>query len=273
MDAYAISDSELDEALSFLSARPLHTVIMAGLLRDHGPRVSVPRGEFYACRDSKGSLQGVALIGRATMFEARSPAALSAFATETRRCASVRMVMGSAGDLRKFWKTYAEKTTSVRLRCRELFYNFSSTTTDEATKDLRLATEHDLEKIVAAHAEMVFEETGVNPLAADPEGFSQRCLQRVNAGRVWTLFEGGKLIFKADVVTQTPEAAYIEGVWVNPTCRYKGHGKGSLRTLKHILLKSVPNVCGFVNAKNESARKFYESAGGSRFANYSKIYL
>lgn len=273
MDANSIHAGEVDEALSFLSARPLHTVIMAGLLRDHGPRIPTPQGEFYGCRDSKGALQGVALIGRATMFEARSSAAVSAFAAEARRCPSVRMVMGNAGELKEFWNAYARNGASARLRCHELFYKFSSTTADDETRDLRLATARDLEKVVAAHAEMVFEETGVNPLAADADGFRQRCLQRVNAGRVWAFFERDELVFKADVVTQTPEAAYIEGVWVNPTYRQKGHGKGSLRTLKHILLKSVPNVCGFVNAKNDSARKFYESAGGTLFANYSKIYL
>lgn len=84
MDASRIRRDEVDETLSFLSERPLHAVMMVDLLRDHGGRVPVPTGEFYDCRDSTGALQGVALIGRATMFEVRSSAALSAFAAETR---------------------------------------------------------------------------------------------------------------------------------------------------------------------------------------------
>lgn len=70
--AETLRTNEQAEALAFLAVRPLHTVIMAGLLRQHGPAVLTPAGEFYACRDSRGRLDGLALIGRATMFEART---------------------------------------------------------------------------------------------------------------------------------------------------------------------------------------------------------
>jgi hypothetical protein len=42
------------EALSYLAARPLHTVYMAGLIHDNGLVSAQNRGTFYACREANG---------------------------------------------------------------------------------------------------------------------------------------------------------------------------------------------------------------------------
>src|ERR1051326_1593437 len=68
------------ETLSFLAERPIHTVCMMGMILENGLVSSSNRGDFYACRDAEGQLEGVALIGHATLIEARSDAALEAFA-------------------------------------------------------------------------------------------------------------------------------------------------------------------------------------------------
>jgi hypothetical protein len=120
-----IAQSQTEEALAFLNQRPLHTVIMAGLLREHGPICSTPSGTFYHSRRD-GELNGVALIGRATMFEARDSAALTGFASLARQTSSVRMIMGEASDLRRFLALYHSEDATVRRRCRELFYQFTS---------------------------------------------------------------------------------------------------------------------------------------------------
>ena len=265
---------DIDEALAFLGQRPLHTVILAGLLRQHGTVVSLPRGEFYSCRDPRGNLEGMALVGRATMFEARSAASLSALAKRARRCPSVKMIMGEAGDLEDFWKHYATDEHAPRLFCRELFYESSRQFSRAAgVEGLRQATLGDLDQIVEAHALMVFEEIGVNPLAADAAGFRQRCALRVERGQVWTLIERGELIFKADVVTETPEATYIEGLWVNPAHRLKGYGRSCWASLSRALLKRTPAFCWFVNAQFSVARSFYERVNAVSLGDYNKIYL
>lgn len=267
-------EDESAEALAFLGERPLHTVIMAGLLRQHGPVVRAPAGSFYVCRGPRARLEGVALVGRATMFEARTPSAVSAFADQARLCPSVRMIMGEASDLGSFWERYAAGGQSHRLFCREFFYKFSRPFgAAEGVAGLRQATTADLDQIVAAHARMCFEESGVDPLAEDPEGFRQRCASRVERGNVWTLIERGELIFKTDVVTETPEATYIEGVWVNPAHRLKGYGRRCWAALSRALLDRAPAFCGFVNAENPAARNFYERVGGRMFCDYDKVYL
>jgi len=265
--------TDADEALTFLGERPLHTVVMAGLMRQYGPDVPWPRGHFYTYRGRRGRLEGVALVGRATMFEARTRAALSAFAGRARLCPSVRMIMGEAGDLELFWRHYAPGGRKPRLVCREFFYEFSRPTEGDGVDGLRQATLDDLDQIVEAHARLFFEESGVDPRAEDAEGFRRRCASRVEAGKVWALIEGGELIFKADVVTETPEATYIEGVWVNPAHRLKGYGRRCWGALSRALLDRAPAFCGLVNAENSAAQNFYRRVGGVLFGDYDKVYL
>ena len=76
----ALCQGEETEVLDFLSARPLHTVYMAGFILDNGLVSPLNRGTFYGYRDHTGRLRGVALIGHATLIEARIDAALAAFA-------------------------------------------------------------------------------------------------------------------------------------------------------------------------------------------------
>src|SRR5215213_7597242 len=61
------------EVVGFLSERPVHAVNLLGLIADNGLVSPHNRGTFYACRDERGRLEGVALIGHATLFESRTP--------------------------------------------------------------------------------------------------------------------------------------------------------------------------------------------------------
>ncbi|HEX8459437.1 MAG TPA: GNAT family N-acetyltransferase [Pyrinomonadaceae bacterium] len=273
--AELLPEDESEEALTFLSERPLHTVIMAGLMREHGLSVPAPRGRFYGCRERRlGQLEGVALIGRATLFEARTPNALVAFAELARESPSVRMIVGEELELNQFLSHYDADGQKPRRFRQELFYQFTRKDTDaEGIAGLRQATLEHLDKVVSAHAEMVAEETGMNPLDVDPEGFRERCAARVAKGKVWTLIEQGKLIFKADVITETPQAAYVEGVWVSPEHRHEGYGRRCWTQLSRSLLDRLPSFCGFVNIENSVAHAFYERMGGTLLGTYRKVYL
>ena len=47
-------------------------------------------------------------------------------------------------------------------------------------------------------------------------------------GRVWVLEEDGKLIFKTDIMADTSDVVYLEGIWVSQTERGKGIGRKCL---------------------------------------------
>lgn len=266
--------SETGEALDFLAVRPLHTVIMSGWIRDYGIVSAAHRGRFYGCRDERGRLTGIALIGRNTLFEVRTHEALAALAEYARECPDIQMVMAEGEKLSKFWYHYARPDRAPRLTCRELLFQIrQSVRYFDDVIDLKPATEEDLDQIVPVHAQMVFEETGIDPLARDAEGFRARCAARVRQGRVWVWTRDGQLVFKTDVVSETPEAVYIEGLWTDPGERGKGYSKRCLASLCRQLSNNSRAVCGFVDVDNLAARALYQKTGFSVQEQYAKIYL
>ena len=92
------------------------------------------------------------------------------------------------------------------------------------TRSARLATLDDLMLVMPVHAAMAYEESGVNPIDVDLNGFRMRCARRIEHGRVWVLVEDGNLLFKADIASDTPECVYLEGVYVEPASRQRGLG-------------------------------------------------
>ena len=274
LEVYPLTSGLEAEALEFFAARPLHTVYMAGFIRDNGLVNSLNRGTFYGCRDGTGRLEGVALIGHVTQVEVRTGRAMKAFATAAQACPSVHVVMGERARVRDFWRHYSSGGQELRVACRELLLEQRwPVDVGGASPGLRLAATDDLPLILPVQAAMAVAECGVNPLVADPEGFRRRCLQRVERGRTWVLTEGGTLLFKADIMAETPESLYLEGVYVNGRRRRSGHGRRCLLALGKILLSRSNSVCLLANERNRAAQSFYYSVGYKLRGLYDTIYL
>jgi hypothetical protein len=265
-----------EEILSFLAARGVHTVFMAGLIRDNGVVSPLNRGAFYACREAaSGCLEGVALIGHATLVDARSEAALAAFAHFAQSCALSHLIHGELREVESFWNSYAPHSgREPRRICREiLFEHRGPVRARKPVPGLRPATLDHLALVMTINAEMAFEECGVNPLERDALGFRQRTARRIEQGRVWVWIEDGRPIFKADVVADTPEAVYLEGVYVHPQDRRKGYGLRCITQLSRILLARAESVCLLVNEQKKEAQAFYRRAGYKAVSDYDTIYL
>src|SRR6266550_1889809 len=261
------------EVLNFLARRPLHTVIMAGLIRDNGLVSPSNRGTFYAHRDAAGRLDGVALIGHVTMVETHNPAALQCFAQLAQRHRPAHVILGEQDKARRFWQFYSPLGQSPRLLCRELLFEQRQPAEGLEPVNLRRATLEDVELIVPVHAQMAFEECGINPLDRDSQGFRHRVANRIERGRVWVWIAREKLIFKADVQSQTPEQIYLEGVYTSPDERGKGFGIRCLSQLSRMLLENTRSLSVLVNEQNKSAQAFYHKAGYEIRGYYDTIYL
>jgi ribosomal protein S18 acetylase RimI-like enzyme len=262
------------EVLDFLGARPLHTVYLVSMIRDNGLVSPHNRGSFYACRDGRGQLEGVALLGHATIIEARTESSISAFARLARNCQNAHLIRGERDPINSFWKYYVNSGQEPRLICRErLFEMRDAALPVEAVADLRRATTGDLDKVIAVNASMALEEGGISPLQTDPSGFRNRTARRIEQGRVWVWFQAERLIFKADVVAETPEVTYLEGIHVHAEERCKGYGLRCLTQLSEMLLAGSQSVCLTVNEKNNKAVGLYEKAGYQFNSDYETIYL
>lgn len=262
------------EALQFLASRPIHTVFMATLIRDNGFASAHNRGSFYAYRDASGRMEGLALIGHATMLEARTDRAVGAFAQLAAHSRHAHLIRGERTVVENFWKHYADAGQELRLICREMLFEQADAapiTFDDI--DLRPATMSELEHVLAVNAMLAFEEARVNPLQRDPKGFRARTARRIEQGRVWIATEDGEPVFKADVVGETPEMIYLEGVHVDGQRRGQGYGKRCLRQLSSILLRSHRGICLTINQRKADTVAFYVKAGFDFHSEYLSLYL
>jgi ribosomal protein S18 acetylase RimI-like enzyme len=266
-------DSER-EVLAFLAERPVHTVVMNGLVRDNGLESPFNRGTFYGCRNSEGRLEGVALIGHAVFVEARSLPALKAFAETAQGHRDAHMILGEQTLVSSFWDYYAPTGQPPRLFCRELLFEQQwPVAADSSVEGLRPATLADLPHILPVHAAMAAAESGVNPLESDPQGFRLRCARRIESGRVWVLLEDGRLVFKADIASDTPECVYVEGVYVEPESRRRRYGLRCLAQLGRQLLGRTRVVSALVNEANAPAQALFQRAGYKLRGYYDTIFL
>jgi predicted GNAT family acetyltransferase len=270
-----LTDAHYGEVLSFLADAPsVDTIFMSGLVRDNGIVSDFNRGAFYGCRDAQGQLEGVALVGHATLVEARTDGALAAFARLAKE-ARAHVIVGDQEKVEHFWTHYEEGGQKPLRICRELFLEqrWPIETLTEAAA-LRLATMDDLEPLVTVNARMAYDESGINPLEQDAEGFRARLVRRIELGRVWVWTgEDGRLIFKVDIMAEVPGCIYLEGVYVHAEERGRGYGGRAISQLGRLLLARTETLCLLVNEQNKDAQEFFFKAGYKLRACYDTIFL
>ncbi|MGD9589355.1 MAG: GNAT family N-acetyltransferase [Pyrinomonadaceae bacterium] len=262
----ALNENVRKEVLDFLNVRPVHTVVMASFINDNGLESDLNRGKFFGYRNAMGKLEGVALIGHSTLVEARSDEALKALAAQARSSATpIHMIMSHGNAAETFWAHFSNGLSEPRLKCVESLFEVSYPMfVQRSSRELRPATADELLPVAEAQAEIAFMECGVDPMVRDREGFLKRVLRRIEQGRVFVVFEGEKLVFKADIIAETDDVAYLEGIYVAPEYRGKGIGPACLNALAIDLLDRVGNVCMLSNVDFEGAHRSYLKAGFAR---------
>jgi ribosomal protein S18 acetylase RimI-like enzyme len=183
-------------------------------------------------------------------------------------------LMGEQEKVQRFWKYYALDEERPRLlRDVTVLEQRSPCEQFAPIEGLRPAMLCDLEGVLAIQASMIEEEAGVSPLHADPAGFRRRYARRVEQGRVWVLVKDDEFIFKADIISDTPEAVYIEGVYVSPRYRNQSYGRRCLSQMSNTLLQQTLAVSLFVDVDNPRALAFYLRSGYAFCSRYNILYF
>ncbi len=270
----ALTDADQDEVLAFLGTRSLHTAYLSGLVRDNGILSSHNRGNLYAYRNNMRAIEGVALIGHAILMQTVSNRAMRAFAETAQRFTMAHLIMCQEDQVDKFWSFYARAGQEMRRASRQLLFELRwPIEVSEPVSALRLATLDDLNLLAPVHAEMALEESGIDPREVDESGFTQRYARRIAQGRSWVLVKDGELLFKAEIVTETLDTTYIEGIWVDPKLRRQGYGHSCMTQLARMLLWRTRSLCLVANDENEAARAFFRKAGYHARGVYDTIFL
>jgi GNAT superfamily N-acetyltransferase len=264
-----------EETLRFLAQRPVHTVVMTSFIVDNGMDSTANRGRFFGYRSGSGKLEGVALIGHTTLVEARTDDALRALAFAARTPETpIHLIMSSGDAADDFWRYLKGIGEEPRLRCTELLFEVAFPFPVPSCEwDIRPAKQEELQEIAEAQAAIAFMESGVDPMERDREGFLRRVARRIDQGRIFVVYEGDKLVFKADIVAETPETLYLEGLYVAPEYRGRKVGSSCLAKLTLDLLTRAQNVCLLSNISFVNAHMSYLRAGYSNTDSCTTLFV
>ncbi len=251
------------EVQEFLAVRPVHTVVMSSFIADNGIVSELNRGKFFGYRNAAGTLEGVALIGHSTLVEARTDEALKALAFIARNPETpIHLIMSSGDNAEKFWKYMDRSQNAPRLTCTEALFEISFPFAVQKSEwKIENATMDLLMEVAEAQAEVAFIESGVDPMIQDREGFLKRVARRIEQKRVFVALDGDEMVFKADIIAETDNAIYLEGVYVSQQYRGRGIGAKCLSALSLDLLGRVEHISLLSNVKFDDAHRSFQKAG------------
>ena len=138
---------------------------------------------------------------------------------------------------------------------------------------VRRTTRDDMTELYPACVAMYTEEVGVSPEhGGGSDLYRARVAQLVNRGWSFARFDGGRLVFKAEVACATPHAAQVQGVWVAPDRRGEGLAVSGMAAVVDLVRREVaPVVSLYVNDWNTPARRAYERVGFRETARFSTV--
>ncbi|HEX9033952.1 MAG TPA: GNAT family N-acetyltransferase, partial [Streptosporangiaceae bacterium] len=91
-------------------------------------------------------------------------------------------------------------------------------------------------------------------------------------GRSFARIDGGTIVFKAEVGAVTPRACQIQGVWVPPALRGRGHASRGMAALVQIARQVfAPVVSLYVNDFNAPARAAYQRVGFAEVGTFTSV--
>lgn len=271
-----LNDADRESAVTLLECDALHTIPMLGMIADYGMSHPSLRGRFFGYFENQ-QLAGVALLGHAIMIYALPEAEESAWEYFARTAAEIRakghLVFGPRPQVEVFYKHLAAHGREKRLTSVHQWCVATAPRLPLQSMQLRRANLDELESLAIAQAEMIYESSGVDPRQSDSDGFLRRTAERIERKRTWVRLADGKVIFKVEIVSETAELAYLEGVWTHPDWRNRGIARSCMNEVVHRLLQHRKAICLTVSPEETAACRLYKSVGFDHLSDYLACFL
>jgi len=131
----------------------------------------------------------------------------------------------------------------------------------------------ELERYLPAAIAMFIEEVGVDPRIGDGGvGYRARVAELIAGGRAFARFEGGDVVFKAEIGALSRAVGQIQGVWVHPDRRGNGLGATGTSAVVQRLVSGMGRTASlYVNSFNEPARAMYDRIGFVQVGSYATV--
>ncbi|WP_026065729.1 GNAT family N-acetyltransferase [Actinoalloteichus spitiensis] len=259
---------------SALVADPVVSCMVAARVESVGLDPWRLGGELWGVGSRLGGLcfSGVNLIplrgGRAAS-RAFAERALS----QPRHCSSL---VGPADQVLEMWQQLETEWGPARdVRPNQPLLAMSappSVAPDPLVRQVRL---DDLERYLPAAVAMFTEEVGIDPRGEDGgASYRARVAELIVNGRAFARFEGGQVVFKAEVGALSARVGQIQGVWVHPEHRNRGLAAAGTAAVVDRLSGWMGRVASlYVNDYNLPARAVYRKVGFSEVGRFATVLL
>ena len=268
-----LTDHDRDEVLALCDRDPIANIFVSARIRAAGVDPSRLGGQLWGYSDG-GQLTALCYSGANLVPVGAGPDAVTAFASRARmqgrRCSSI---VGPAEPVSQLWSLLAPAWGPPRdVRPVQPVLAMSALSAIEPDPLVRLVQPRELDVVLPACIAMFTEEVGVSPIGADGGvAYRARMADLITAGRSFARIDDGKVIFKAEIGAVTPQACQVQGVWVPPEARGRGHAVHGMAAVVRAALQLAPVVTLYVNDFNVPARAEYRRVGFTQAGTFMSV--
>nr|WP_232303663.1 GNAT family N-acetyltransferase [Pseudofrankia sp. DC12] len=188
-----------------------------------------------------------------------------------RRCSSI---VGEARSVAELWRHLEPAWGPAReVRGEQPLLVIDGPPLIRPDPGVRLVRPDELDILMPASIAMFTEEIGVSPILADGGAlYRARVAEFVGQRRSFAHIEDGRVLFKAEIGAIAGGVSQVQGVWVAPALRGRGHGAaGTASVVALAQAMYAPVVSLYVNDFNTPARVAYERVGFQRAGTFASV--
>ena len=272
-----LNRSDLPAAIRLLSANPIENVFVASRVRAAGLEQASLGCPVWGY-ERGGLLRALCHAGSNLVPVNADEQALDAwteFAGPDRICASIIGPSQVALDL---WTRLAERWggawSEVRdVRPHQPVMAISSPPAIPIDRRVRRVTLDHWDAYTDAAVKMYTEEIGVSPVQGNPAGYRFYVRQLISSGRAFGIFEGNRVLFKADLGSVSGSVCQVQGVWLEPELRGQGLAAPAMAAVVQLARTVVPTVSLYVNDYNIPARATYARVGFTEVGEFATVHF
>ncbi len=271
-----LSRADLPAAIRILSRRPVENVFVASRVRSAGlEQASLGCPVWGYERD--GLLRSLCHAGSNLVPVNADQGAIEAwteFAGPQRTCASI---IGPSDVALALWRQLSDRWGSSWAKTRNVRPHqpvMAITTPPSVTPDprVRRVTLDQWDAYTDAAVKMYTEEIGVSPVLGNPSGYRFYVRQLITSGRAFGIFDGSRVIFKADLGSVAASVCQVQGVWLDPALRGRGLAAPAMAAVVQLARTVVPTVSLYVNDYNLPARATYARVGFQTVGEFATVH-
>ena len=269
--------NDLPAAIRVLSKDPVANVFVASRVRAAGLEAASLGCPVWGY-ERDGVLRALCHAGSNLVPVNADDAALEAwteFAGPHRSCASI---IGPSAVAMSLWQRLAERWGSSwsqtrDVRPRQPVMKVDTDPVIAPDPRVRRVTLDHWDAYTDAAIKMYTEEIGVSPVAGNPAGYRFYVRQLITSGRAFGLFDGNRVLFKADLGSVSATVCQVQGVWLDPELRGRGMAAPAMAAVVKLARTIAPTVSLYVNDYNRPARATYRRVGFTEVGEFATIHF